>query len=114
MSILAIFNLGSGICGGATSGGMLIAGRAIQGAGSGGLVLTVNIIVSDLCPLRKRSQYMAVILAIFGVGVALGPFVGGAVSGSFSLVSVSAVSGVNLSRLLKQQKFSSGKKEASS
>ncbi|KAK4450286.1 major facilitator superfamily domain-containing protein [Podospora aff. communis PSN243] len=78
--ILAIFNLGSGICGGATSGGMLIAGRAIQGAGSGGLVLTVNIIVSDLCPLRKRSQYMAVILGIFGIGVALGPFIGGAIA----------------------------------
>ena len=59
---------------------MLIAGRAIQGAGSGGIVLTVNIIVSDLCPLRKRGQYMAVILAIFGLGVAIGPFVGGAIA----------------------------------
>ncbi|KAK0652671.1 major facilitator superfamily domain-containing protein [Cercophora newfieldiana] len=80
LSIIAIFTLGSGICGGANSGGMLIAGRAIQGAGSGGIVLTVNIIVSDLCPLRKRGQYMAVILAIFGIGVALGPFVGGAIA----------------------------------
>ncbi|KAK5652234.1 hypothetical protein OQA88_10731 [Cercophora sp. LCS_1] len=80
LSIVAIFTLGSGICGGATTGNMLIAGRAIQGAGSGGIVLTVNIIVSDLCPLRKRSQYMAVILAIFGAGVAIGPFVGGAIA----------------------------------
>ncbi|KAK3940245.1 MFS general substrate transporter [Diplogelasinospora grovesii] len=70
----------SGICGGATSGSMLIVGRAIQGAGSGGIVLTVNILVSDLCPLRKRGQYMAVILAIFGIGVALGPFIGGAIA----------------------------------
>ena len=80
---------------------MLIAGRAIQGAGSGGIVLTVSkcaelricpatprkeptvffldIIVSDLCPLRKRGQYMAIILAIFGIGVALGPFLGGSI-----------------------------------
>jgi MFS family permease len=59
---------------------MLIAGRALQGAGSGGIVLTTNIIVSDLCPLRKRGQYMAVILAIFGIGLAIGPFVGGAIA----------------------------------
>ncbi|KAM7214160.1 Major facilitator superfamily domain containing protein [Rhypophila decipiens] len=74
------FFICSGICGGASTGNMLIAGRAIQGAGSGGIVLTVNIIVSDLCPLRKRGQYMAVILAVFGLGVAIGPFIGGAIA----------------------------------
>jgi MFS family permease len=40
--IIAIFKLGSGICGGASTGEMLIAGRATQGAGSGGIVLTVR------------------------------------------------------------------------
>ncbi|KAH8897383.1 MFS general substrate transporter [Thozetella sp. PMI_491] len=80
LSVVGLFTLGTGICGGATSGAMLIAGRAVQGAGSGGIMITVNIIVSDLCPLRKRGQYMAVILAIFGVGMALGPFIGGALS----------------------------------
>jgi len=40
--IIALFTLGSGICGGAINGSMLIAGRAIQGAGSGGIVLTVS------------------------------------------------------------------------
>ncbi|KAI1840133.1 hypothetical protein JX266_013676 [Neoarthrinium moseri] len=78
--IIALFTLGSGVCGGATSGGMLIAGRAIQGAGSGGIVLTVNIIVSDLVPLRNRGTYMAIILAIFGIGIAVGPFIGGAIA----------------------------------
>ncbi|KAK7750408.1 hypothetical protein SLS62_007707 [Diatrype stigma] len=34
---IALFTLGSGICGGATSSAMLIAGRGIQGAGSGGI-----------------------------------------------------------------------------
>ncbi|KAK3370719.1 major facilitator superfamily domain-containing protein [Lasiosphaeria ovina] len=80
LTIVSIFTFGSGICGGATTGGMLIAGRAVQGVGSGGIVLTVNILVSDLCPLRKRGQYMAVILAIFGIGMAIGPFVGGAIA----------------------------------
>ncbi|KAK3360677.1 hypothetical protein B0T25DRAFT_565560 [Lasiosphaeria hispida] len=69
---IAIFTLGSGICGGASTGNMLIAGRAIQGAGSTSLCRT--------CSLRKRCQYMAVILAIFGLGVAIGPFIGGVIA----------------------------------
>jgi MFS family permease len=35
----ALFTLGSGICGGAVNSSMLIAGRGIQGAGSGGMVM---------------------------------------------------------------------------
>lgn len=38
LCIVAIFMLGSGICGGATTGRMLIAGRAVQGIGSGGIL----------------------------------------------------------------------------
>ncbi|KAI9641173.1 hypothetical protein NHQ30_010603 [Ciborinia camelliae] len=79
MAIVAIFVLGSGICGAANSGGMLIAGRAVQGMGSGGIIM---IIVSDLVPLRERGNYMAVVLAIYGIGVSLGPFIGGAIVSS--------------------------------
>jgi MFS family permease len=39
LGVVAIFTLGSGLCGGATNSGMLIAGRAIQGVGSGGIQL---------------------------------------------------------------------------
>lgn len=35
----ALFTFGSGVCGGASNSGMLIAGRGIQGAGSGGMVM---------------------------------------------------------------------------
>lgn len=59
MAIVALFTLGSGICGGASNGAMLIAGRAIQGMGSGGINMIVDIIVSDLVPLRERGNYMA-------------------------------------------------------
>ncbi|KAI0900417.1 major facilitator superfamily domain-containing protein [Annulohypoxylon nitens] len=75
--IVAIFTLGSGICGGATSGAMLIAGRAVQGLGSGGIIMAADIIISDLVPLRQRGNYVAVILAIYGIGTTLGPFIGG-------------------------------------
>jgi len=36
-----------------------------------------DIILSDLVPLRQRGNYMAVILAIYGIGTTLGPFIGG-------------------------------------
>ncbi|KAI1148949.1 major facilitator superfamily domain-containing protein [Nemania diffusa] len=77
LAIVAIFTLGSGICGGANTGAMLIAGRTIQGIGSGGIIMVIDIIVSDLVPLRQRGNYMAVVLAIYGVGTTLGPFIGG-------------------------------------
>lgn len=38
LSVLAIYILGSGICGGASNGATLIAGRAVQGIGSGGII----------------------------------------------------------------------------
>ncbi|KAI0894508.1 major facilitator superfamily domain-containing protein [Annulohypoxylon nitens] len=82
LSVIAIFVLGSGICGGATTGGMLIAGRAVQGVGSGGIVMASSIIISDLVPLRERGKFSAILMSIFGVGSALGPFIGGAIISS--------------------------------
>ncbi|OAA69790.1 Major facilitator superfamily domain, general substrate transporter [Cordyceps fumosorosea ARSEF 2679] len=77
MAIVAFFTLGSGISGGATNGAMLIAGRAIQGIGSGGLYIIIDIIVSDLVPLRIRGNYMSVILMVYTIGLAIGPWIGG-------------------------------------
>ncbi|PVI00595.1 MFS general substrate transporter [Periconia macrospinosa] len=68
ISIVAIYTLGSGICGGANSGGMLIAGRAIQGIGSGGVNMIVDVIVSDLVPLRQRGNYIAIVLTVYSIG----------------------------------------------
>jgi MFS family permease len=77
MVIVAFFTLGSGIAGGASNGAMLIAGRAVQGIGAGGIYIIIDIIVSDLVPLRLRGNYMAVILVVYTVGTAIGPWVGG-------------------------------------
>ncbi|PYI33305.1 DNA repair protein RAD50 [Aspergillus indologenus CBS 114.80] len=77
--IVSLFTLGSGICGGAHNGAMLIAGRAVQGMGSGGINMIVDVIVSDLVPLRERGNYMAFVLLVYFVGTALGPWIGGAI-----------------------------------
>ncbi|KAI0180130.1 major facilitator superfamily domain-containing protein [Hypoxylon sp. FL1284] len=82
LTVIAIFMLGSGVCGGAPTGGMLIAGRAIQGIGSGGIIMVSSIVISDLVPLRQRGNFSAMLMSIFGVGSALGPFIGGAIVSS--------------------------------
>ncbi|KAI0834691.1 multidrug resistance protein fnx1 [Hypoxylon sp. FL0890] len=79
MAVIVFFVLGSGICGGASNGAMLIAGRAIQGMGGGGLNTMPNVIVSDLVPLRDRGKYVAWYLTTYFVGTAIGPWVGGAI-----------------------------------
>jgi MFS family permease len=77
VSIVAIFTIGSAICGAANGSGALIAGRAIQGVGSGGINMISDVIVSDLVPLRERGKFIAIILAVYSVGTTLGPFAGG-------------------------------------
>ncbi|KAK4675025.1 hypothetical protein QC764_000200 [Podospora pseudoanserina] len=80
MAIVAFFTLGSGISGGATNGAMLIAGRAVQGIGSGGLYIIIDIIISDLVPLRVRGNYMSVVLLTYTFGMGIGPWVGGIIT----------------------------------
>jgi MFS family permease len=50
MVIVAFFTLSSGIASGASNGAMLIAGRAVQGIGAGGIYIIIDVIVSDLVP----------------------------------------------------------------
>ena len=52
LSAVAVFFTGSLICGVASSMAMLIAGRAVQGSAAGGVVILVNICVSDLFSMR--------------------------------------------------------------
>ena len=54
---IGLFALGSGICGGAKSMNMLIAGRAIQGLGGGGIQSLTGIILADLVTLQERGVY---------------------------------------------------------
>lgn len=54
---IGLFALGSGICGGATSMKMLIAGRTIQGLGGGGIQSVTSIILADLVSLQERGVY---------------------------------------------------------
>ena len=54
---IGLFALGSGICGGASSMNILIAGRAIQGMGGGGIQSITGIVLADLVTLENRGVY---------------------------------------------------------
>ncbi|MFF4259344.1 MDR family MFS transporter [Streptomyces sp. NPDC001663] len=74
---IVIFLAGSAIAGSAQDMPMLIIGRAVQGLGGGGLMITSQAIVADLVPPRRRAKYMAPIGVIFGLSSVVGPLLGG-------------------------------------
>lgn len=74
---VSIFTIGSGVAGGAKNVEALIAGRLLQGIGSGGILVLTEIIICDLLPLRERGKYLGMIVSLVGLGAALGPFFGG-------------------------------------
>ncbi|KAK2611683.1 hypothetical protein N8I77_005012 [Diaporthe amygdali] len=80
ISGVALFALGSGISGGANSAAMMIAGRLVQGVGAAGINSMTQIIIGDLLPVRERPKYMGIVFAVFGVGTAIGPPIGGVIA----------------------------------
>ncbi|KAL5086868.1 hypothetical protein Trisim1_008618 [Trichoderma cf. simile WF8] len=77
---VALFTLGGGLSGGASSMAMLIAARTIQGLGGGGINLLMETIVTDIVPLRERGQYMGIVGIGAIVGATVGPFLGGLIT----------------------------------
>lgn len=77
---VSLFALGSGIAGGATNIGILIAGRTLMGLGSGGIMVLMELIICDLVSLRERGKWIGLIMGGSGLGVPLGPVIGGALA----------------------------------
>ena len=74
---LIVFVAGSAVAGAAQSTGWLIACRAVQGIGAGGLTALVQVILSDLVSPRERGRYMGYLGAVMAVGTVAGPLIGG-------------------------------------
>ncbi|MEW1862354.1 MFS transporter [Streptomyces sp. NBC_00669] len=76
-SVIVIFLIGSALCGISQSMGELIAFRALQGLGGGGLIALSMAIVGDIVPPRDRGRYQGVFGGVFGAASVLGPLLGG-------------------------------------
>ncbi|MFD6476909.1 MFS transporter [Streptomyces anulatus] len=74
---IVVFIIGSALAGWSRTMDELIAFRAVQGIGGGGLMIGVQAIIADIVPARERGRYMGLIGAVFGLASVAGPLLGG-------------------------------------
>ncbi len=84
IAAILIFLLGSALSGQSHSMDQLIAFRAIQGLGAGGLMVGAIATIGDLVSPRERGQYMGYMMAAMMVAMIGGPLVGGYITDALS------------------------------
>jgi len=81
---LGLFLGGSVVAGLSTSMEMLIACRAVQGVGGGMLIPVATAAIGDLYSPTERAKMQGVMAAVFGLGTAAGPIIGGFINDNIS------------------------------
>ncbi|PQE13797.1 MFS multidrug transporter protein [Rutstroemia sp. NJR-2017a BVV2] len=74
---LALFTIGSVLCGATGDFTLLFIGRCIQGSGVGGILALTEAMITDMVPLRQRGNAIAVLGAVWALGSVGGPLIGG-------------------------------------
>jgi len=77
VAAMALFLIGSLLCGLSNSMGQLIAARSIQGLGAGGLLPLAFIIIGDIFTLEQRARMQGLFSGVWGVSSVVGPLLGG-------------------------------------
>jgi EmrB/QacA subfamily drug resistance transporter len=81
---LVVFLAGSALCGLSKSLDELIAFRALQGLGGGGLMVSAQAAIGDVVPPRERGKYTGLFGAVFGLASIAGPLLGGFLTSDLS------------------------------
>jgi len=84
MFAIVLFLIGSALAGLSQTMDQLIAFRALQGLGAGGLLVGAIATIGDLVSPRERGQYMGYIMAAMTLAMVAGPLVGGYITDSLS------------------------------
>jgi EmrB/QacA subfamily drug resistance transporter len=74
IGLFTVASVGAGL---AQSFGALVAWRAVQGLGGGGLMILSQAIIADIVPAKDRGKYMGPMGALFGISAVVGPLLGG-------------------------------------
>ncbi|MFB9234898.1 MDR family MFS transporter [Plantactinospora siamensis] len=74
---IVVFVLGSAIAGFSQSAGQLIAARAFQGIGVGGLQALVQVAIAAMIPPRERGRYNGYLGGVMALATVGGPLLGG-------------------------------------
>lgn len=77
---LLVFVAGCVVAGLAQDNAVLIAGRLVQGLGSGGLMALSQVLMADILSPRERGRYMGIFGAVMAAGTVGGPLLGGVVT----------------------------------
>ncbi|WP_405946466.1 MFS transporter [Streptomyces prunicolor] len=81
LASIAVFVVGSALCGAAQSMGELIAFRIVQGVGAGGIGAGAFALIGVLVPPRERGKYQGMTASVMAIGTIGGPLLGGFVTG---------------------------------
>src|SRR5215467_10245603 len=108
LAAIVIFLVGSALSGLAQSMAMLIAFRALQGLGAGGLMVGAIAILGELVSPRERGKYMGYTMSVMMIATIGGPLAGGFITDHFSWrwvfyinIPLGGATLVYLSRVLK-------------